>query len=399
MHMRLFPRLAFGDLIAVLYGERGMPFYLRKSISAGPFRFNFSKGGVGVSVGVKGLRFGTGPRGHYVHAGRGGLYYRASLNPAGRRQPAEETLRQPQKEPVIFEAGGVELIEIESADVELMRESSFQDVLSEINSKRNKMNLTFILSAFVVVGALISGLAVSPEWLGLALIAFPAGAIGGWFDAYRRTAVLFYEFDDAVETAYREMSETFDILIACKGKWHIEAGGEVRDLTTWKRNAGASHIVKKKPTRLVYKLPKGLNSNVTPPAIYVGKQTLYFFPDVLLVEQGSQIGAVGYASLSIRWQESNFIEDGEVPSDAKIIRYTWQHPNKSGEPDRRFKNNRQIPVCRYEVMHLKSGSGLNELVEFSKSGVVARFEEAVKALPKSQESRELTPTGLALTAR
>ncbi|WP_409063186.1 DUF4236 domain-containing protein [Brucella sp. 1315] len=27
-----------------------MPFYIRKSVSAGPFRFNFSKGGVGVSV-------------------------------------------------------------------------------------------------------------------------------------------------------------------------------------------------------------------------------------------------------------------------------------------------------------------------------------------------------------
>ena len=48
-----------------------MPFYLRKSVSAGPFRFNLSKSGVGVSVGVKGLRIGTGPRGHYIHAGAG----------------------------------------------------------------------------------------------------------------------------------------------------------------------------------------------------------------------------------------------------------------------------------------------------------------------------------------
>lgn len=50
-----------------------MPFYLRKSVSAGPFRFSLSKGGIGLSLGVWGLRFGTGPRGHYVHAGRGGL--------------------------------------------------------------------------------------------------------------------------------------------------------------------------------------------------------------------------------------------------------------------------------------------------------------------------------------
>lgn len=56
-----------------------MGFYIRKSVSAGPFRFNLSRSGLGVSVGVKGFRIGSGPRGNYVHMGRGGLYYRASL--------------------------------------------------------------------------------------------------------------------------------------------------------------------------------------------------------------------------------------------------------------------------------------------------------------------------------
>ena len=65
-----------------------MPFFLRKAISTGPFRFNLSKSGVGLSVGVKGLRFGLlGPRGNYIYAGRGGLYYRKSLNSAGQKVP------------------------------------------------------------------------------------------------------------------------------------------------------------------------------------------------------------------------------------------------------------------------------------------------------------------------
>ncbi|WP_261332501.1 DUF4236 domain-containing protein [Rhizobium leguminosarum] len=64
-------------------GGHEVPFYIRKAVKAGPFRFNFSQGGIGVSVGAKGLRFGTGPRGHYIHAGRHGLYYRASLGSAG----------------------------------------------------------------------------------------------------------------------------------------------------------------------------------------------------------------------------------------------------------------------------------------------------------------------------
>lgn len=57
-----------------------MGFYLKKGFNIGPVRVNLSKSGVGVSIGGKGLRFGSGPKGNYVHAGRGGFYYRRSLS-------------------------------------------------------------------------------------------------------------------------------------------------------------------------------------------------------------------------------------------------------------------------------------------------------------------------------
>ncbi|HVL78791.1 MAG TPA: DUF4236 domain-containing protein [Sphingomicrobium sp.] len=56
-----------------------MPFYIRKAFKVGPVRFNLSKSGLGASVGVTGLRVGAGPKGRYVHAGRGGLYFRKRL--------------------------------------------------------------------------------------------------------------------------------------------------------------------------------------------------------------------------------------------------------------------------------------------------------------------------------
>ena len=37
-----------------------MPFSLRTSVTAGPFRFSLSKSGLGFSVGIRGLRIGTG---------------------------------------------------------------------------------------------------------------------------------------------------------------------------------------------------------------------------------------------------------------------------------------------------------------------------------------------------
>lgn len=54
-----------------------MGFYLRKSFSMGPIRLNLSKSGLGLSAGVKGARLGVNSKGRsYVHAGRGGLYFR-----------------------------------------------------------------------------------------------------------------------------------------------------------------------------------------------------------------------------------------------------------------------------------------------------------------------------------
>jgi len=46
------------------------------------------------------------------------------------------------------------------------------------------------------------------------------------------------------------MTASFDTMNACHKKWHMAASGDVRDLTTWKRNAGASQMVDKKPTAL-----------------------------------------------------------------------------------------------------------------------------------------------------
>ena len=47
-----------------------MGFFIRKGINFGPVRVNFSKSGVGVSLGTKGLRLGAGPKGAYVQGDR-----------------------------------------------------------------------------------------------------------------------------------------------------------------------------------------------------------------------------------------------------------------------------------------------------------------------------------------
>jgi Protein of unknown function (DUF4236) len=370
-----------------------MPFYLRKSVSAGPFRFNFSKGGIGVSVGVKGFRLGTGPRGHYVHAGRGGVYYRGSIGRAGRRRAQFENTPSMPPNGLVLDAE-VEMVEVESGDVQAMLDEEFSDVLDEINRKGQQIRMASLLGwGFGLVG-LLALISAGPAGAWLTLLVLPGLAIGRWLDSYRRSTVIFYDLEPEVEQSYRSLVDSFDHLSGCAGKWHIEAGGAVQDLNVWKRHAGATHLIQRKPTTLTYRIPDLIKSNVTPPALHVGKQIIYFLPDVVLVEGKKLFGAVGCPDLQIRWQESNFIEDGSVPSDAKVIGYTWKYPNKSGGPDRRFNNNYQIPLCRYEVIHLTSKTGLNELVELSKTGVAPTFAASIRAMSQTRANSKAGRTKL-----
>ena len=378
-----------------------MPFYVRKSISAGPFRFNLSKSGVGLSVGVKGLRVGTGPRGHYVQAGRGGLYYRTSIG-GGRstqspgQKPQQVSPTVPNRPSQMAEQGRVVMVEVASGDVSGMRDSSVAELIDDLNAKQARTPLGPLLglgTAGFGLLALLAGAAqgtvASMVGAIVLLLALPAWAIGSWLDQSLRRSVLFYNLDGEAINKFEQVTKEFDVLSDCLGRWHIESDGKVKDLATWKRNAGAGHLVNRKNARLSYNLPKVLRSNVTPPALGLGRRTFYFFPEVLLVQDGRKFGAVGYGDLEVKHQQSRFIENGQPPGDAQVVDHTWQHPNKSGGPDRRFKSNRQLPICLYDVMHLSSRSGVNELAQFSRVGVAERFVATLRDLPKRPASESL----------
>lgn len=361
-----------------------MPFYFRKSVSAGPFRFNLSKSGVGVSVGVKGLRLGTGPRGHYIRAGLGGVHYQVSTSKAGERKAALRPKNiMDQKLDTAFAHSPVKMVEIESGDVLSMRNEAQSEILDELNAKQKQYRISRILAISISSIGIATFFAGHEIGAAVVAMALPAWAIGRWLDASWRTAVLFYDLDSNIEKNYKNIADSFDNLNACRGKWRIDAGGAVQDITTWKRNAGAAYIVNKSPLSLEYKLPAVIRCNLTPPMMRLGRRAIYIFPDFLLIEENNAFGVIDYERLKITWQDSNFIEEGTVPKDAIIVSHTWKHPNKTGGPDRRFRNNHQIPVCRYEAMHLKSESGLNELVEFSRSGVAQTFASALRSLPKN----------------
>lgn len=57
-----------------------MGFYFKKILHFGPFRINFSKSGISISLGVKGASVNIGPKRSYINVGRKGLYYKKSID-------------------------------------------------------------------------------------------------------------------------------------------------------------------------------------------------------------------------------------------------------------------------------------------------------------------------------
>ena len=118
-------------------------------------------------------------------------------------------------------------------------------------------------------------------------------------------------------------------------------------------------------------------ANVSVPILQAVKITLAFYPDRILAFQGKTVGAIDYAELEAVNLPVTFVEDGTVPSDALVTGHTWQYVNKKGGPDKRFKNNRQMPLCRYNKMQLTTRKGLDIYLMCSRDG---GFDDLVRVL-------------------
>jgi hypothetical protein len=384
-----------------------MGFYFRKSFRLGPLlRLNLSRSGLGLSAGVRGARIGVGPRGSYVHVGRGGLYYRQNLNSTSRpRQPSPPS--------------PAELAEVDSGDISQMLDSSSAALLQELTRVHRRISLFPI--ALVLLIALTASLLLAPTLLDNAtpLPKLPTETVhvstaevlrdriisekasmrvpAAWFwwlggivvglgaiplviqlrnvDRARGTAVLRYELEPEADRNFSGLLDAFGRLASCGRVWHVRAQGATDD---WKRNAGATMIVNRKTVQPAFGMPRRVSCNIDVPVLPAGDETLYFFPDRVLVYTRDGVGAVSYSGLDVSVTDVSFREDAQVPEDAQVTGSTWRFVAKSGGPDRRFSNNYEIPVVRYGEFRLTSRSGLNELFQCSKSDVAASVQAALK---------------------
>jgi hypothetical protein len=344
--------------------------YLRKSFSFGPLRLNLSKSGLGYSFGVKGARIGSGPRGNYVHMGRYGLYYRQYFNQnATNSTPGNAIPVIPTELPVV---GTI----IPTADVTQFQDSSAEELLSYIREQHSKKVLAPWVSAgagLLVVGMLTREVAL---WLVASCIVLTIVAhfVINRFDAGRKRVTLGYTLDESARAQYDSLLDSMKALFSSNRIWRVITSD--RSLDT-KYTSGATDIISRKGAVITMRPPPHVVVNVPVWNMGLSDQSLYFFPDRILVYQGAEIGAVPYADLNATTSTTRYVESEGVPSDARVVGTTWRYTNKGGGPDRRFANNPQIPVAEYAQIVLRSKTGLNFLLHCSNVTAAHKFVDGL----------------------
>jgi hypothetical protein len=347
-----------------------------RSVKFGPLRVNFSTRSVGLSAGVRGARVSVGPRGTYVSLGAGGFRYRAKVGGA-QRVPATPS---PSEAPATASpalAPSVDPGRIHTASVAELAESSPDSVLREIQDRVHRFD--WFMAYAIAVGAVALSQLSSPGILfaGLIVAGVPGYFLYAW-NRERKTARLIYDVDDQ-ELLYRlsVCNAAGEALSKPTRLWHIYSSLATSD---WKRNAGASALIRRTNTACRAGSLTGIELNIEPWCVAVGPQQFLFLPDRILVHERRRFAALPYESLVAQFEVTRFIEEAPVPNDARQVDTTWRFVNKSGGPDRRFNNNRQFPVMEYGRLTLTSSHGLTVIVESSNPSATLKAQQAIQHL-------------------
>lgn len=324
--------------------------------------------------------------------GLNGVYFRQTIPQPSVPQRAPVPVPQP---PALPQSNNSRLHfqEIASASATQMVDSSSAQLLEEIRSKAKKSLIwPWVLTLSVVALIFIAGTDPSLQAALSGIIV--SGILLVWAvnkDSLRKTVILFYDLEPHIEQAYQNLHSAMNGLRDCKGLWHIDSRANVNNAHDRKVNAGATMLVKRKSATLGVPPPSYFKCNVAIPSLSAGTRTLYFLPDRILVWDHTGIGAISFDKFDVTAREERFIESDGVPSDSRVVDTTWEYVNKKGGPDRRFKDNRQLPVVLYEAILLTSKTGLQELLQASRLGVGGRVHSAIKGLSAAISQRMPPP--------
>ncbi|MBW3522297.1 MULTISPECIES: DUF4236 domain-containing protein [unclassified Chryseobacterium] len=356
----------------------------RKRIKIIPgVHLNISKRGISTSIGIKGASFNFSSSGTRLNTSV--LGFSNSYKISGSSSQRNTSQSYPDPQPLytqlsdnIFSAN---LHEITSQNMAGIKESILvaQQQKTELQKDLKKIKKTLRFSktkkiaSYIFIYGLINKTVV-PK-LNIDIDA-QREALKETQNVIDNSAVnINIQFDDPTKRKYERLHNTFKNLSTSHRIWDI-TGAHFQDRVVARSNA--STLVNRRDAKIGLRTLPIIKSNYE--ALYfqnVNGADLYFYPTFILMYTNDQnFALIGINELSLTVSPVNFTETSIVPCDSKVIRKTWAKVNKNGTPDKRFKNNYQIPVVQYGRLRLSSPTGLHEEYQVSNFEFTEQFGKA-----------------------
>lgn len=342
-------------------------------------RLNFSKNGISTSIGFRGANITFGSKGTYLNTGipGTGLYNRQKISSGGNSHHNDSIQREAIVEPT-DNIISVDVEEVTSHDMQGIKEAiinahkqrnDLSEAIKSVNSTKLFTKAKLIASYIFIIGFISKKI---------------KNNIQKDIEAQKQTIVelekqrdisyvnLDIEFDDEIKIKYEKVVNSFKNLMTSQKIWHVTTALSENRVVT---RSYASISERKKEVRFDLKSLPDIKSKDF--ALFFKNShgaDIFFYPNFIVMQaRKGNFGLIDFKELDFNFKSRRFVEKENVPSDSKIIDTTWAKVNKNGSPDRRFKDNYQIPVVRYGTIALKSSTGMHEEYEFSNYEVSEQF--------------------------
>lgn len=210
------------------------------------------------------------------------------------------------------------------------------------------------------------------------------GRLEAW-DATTHVDMTF-ETTDAAQRAYAALIRAFDALRGSVAVWDVTSD---RDTNRIQERTTATRTVDRHPAKLEYASNDLVRFNGRGLSFEnVNGEDILLYPGMALMPRADGMFAlIDLRELRVTYRPTRFVESEQVPSDAHVQGYTWAKVNKDGTPDKRFRDNYQIPICIYGQLAISSPSGVTEEYQISNVAAAEAFAAAVAQYQVALASR------------
>lgn len=143
----------------------------------------------------------------------------------------------------------------------------------------------------------------------------------------------------------------------------------------------ANKVVGRSPVQFCYANSPLIKTQERARGMPIGEgRILSIYPTFIAIGGDEEpLALLSFNDLQVRQTRLQFIEYDKVPEDSVIVDRTWRWANKGGGPDRRFRDNVQIPICLYGDLELLSDAGLHHRFIFSDASAAETLGSALTA--------------------